>query len=253
VYLGLPDRLLAVYWYWAAAGLSLAVAAAVARFPRSAGAAVACVLAWQAAALLPLMRSALAASAERHAFFDALRAAPPAPLYGYLNPPASLHHWGVAGALVLHGHRGARLAAADQIPLPAADRFCLLDWDGRRLDIVDWQAARFARLPRGAAPAHWQQVTPWTLEPDGLRPIPQMKTLRLGRPTADAQLELELCGAPREGLRIFVDYTETEPVELQQAGCATLRPRTPPTRTGMVVVDLVPRNGTPRLGSLAFR
>jgi hypothetical protein len=130
LYLLLPGRMSEVYLCLPLTGAAVAIAALTACRPALAALAVLVWIPWQFALLRKNVAPVLAAAADRKAFVAAVREVPDAAVYVYGSVPASLHSWGVEGALRLFHKEIKSVRRMDEV-LPQGEKAITIDWDAK--------------------------------------------------------------------------------------------------------------------------
>lgn len=253
IYLILPGRLLEVYLYLAMTGAAVAIGALTSHQPRLA---LAVLLIWTGWQYLLIRRNAvgtLAAASERQAYVDSLRQAADSAIYIYDRIPASMHSWGVEGALHLFHHGVTLVHRLEDSGLPAADQMILLDWDGagRHLAAEPFTPATGTYIDAGGTVPGWQLRQGWHPPADGYRQIDSLATARLYRPEGVDEFEWDACGDGVE-LRTVVAGEELSRMNLH--GCGKGSSKLQPAAAGIVGVQFLtnPPDRTVKIGRLGF-
>jgi hypothetical protein len=243
IYLLLPGRLLEVYLYLPMVGVAIVVAVLAMHRPAAVVALVAVAwLTWNFALVRKQARFTLAEADDRRAFVMAVRAVSDSPVYFYDTIPASMHSWGVEGALRLY-HPGIEAVHRLEDSNPPTDKPAeLLNWDPqhRRLAAGAFHFAESAQVGTDEQTPPWQLVRGWLGVENGRRRIRGQASARLYRPPGAVEFTWEACAAQPASLRIFVDGEELPQIAFDRAGCVQRRAPVRPRANGIVGVDFLP-------------
>jgi hypothetical protein len=257
VYLLLPGRLIEIYLYLAMTGAAVAVAALAARRPAIALGLVAMWAGWQYLLISKNARITLAAADERRAYVSALRSVPDSRVYIYDAIPASMHSWGVDGALRLFHPGIETVHRLEDAGLPTSGEIQLLNWDGRRwrLTAEPFSTAAAASIAADPSTPAWQLVSGWGPAAAGYRQIEGRALARLYRPERAGELSWEACGAGPVKLRTFVAGEEIANVRFSGDQCMEERARLKAAPAGIVTLEFQPSEaGVPvRIGRIGIR
>ncbi len=240
VYLLLPGRLLEVYLYLAMAGAAVVIGALAARQPRVAALLVMGWVLWQFLMIRNHAKATLAAAVDRRAYFSAVAQVADAPIYIYDRIPASMHSWGVEGALRL-SHAGiAQVHRLEDAGLPTEGRMLLLDWDGeaRRLTSEAFDPAAATYIDAARATPAWQLA-------NALHPA------RLYRPPNAVAFEWEACA---DGVEVHVVIGGKEVAKKVVRGCMTDGVPLQENASGItgVVFRMEPAGSAVKIGRFGF-
>jgi hypothetical protein len=252
IYLALPGRLVEIYLCLPMVGVAIVVAVLAARNPAVATALVMAWLIWNYALVRRQARLTLADAAERRAFVTAVRQTSDSPAYLYDTIPASMHSWGVEGALRLFHPDIAAVHRLDDANPPTAGPIQLLTWDParRRLAAVPFSFAEAGSVRMGREPAPWQLGRGWLGAAAGGRQIQGQASARLYRPPGAVEFEWEACAPQPAELRAFVGGEELPKIVFDHSGCVERRAPVKPGAPGVLGVDFLP---SPQNSQMALR
>jgi hypothetical protein len=254
IYLLLPGRLFEIYLYLPMVGVSIVVAVLAARYPRVVAALALVWFTWNVALVRRQAHNTLDDARERRAYVMAVRQVADTPVYLYDRIPASMHSWGVDGALRLYHSGIVAVHRLEDSNPPAQDPAQLLNWDpgSRKLTAIPFSLADAARVRMDREAPAWQLGTGWSQVEDGRRGIKGRATARLYRPEGTVEFEWQACAAEPAELRTIVDGEEMPRITLDHPGCVKRHARVRPRAAGVVGVDFVPSAGAVAIGDFGF-
>ena len=259
IYLALPGRLLEIYLYLSMVGVAIVIGVLAARRPAIVAVLALVWLAWNIALVRRHARVTLAEADERRAFVMAVRQVADSPVYLYDTIPASMHSWGVEGALRLFHSNIAAVHRLDDTNPPTQGPIQLLTWNAAHRQIAatafSFAGASWLRMD-GESPG-WQLGKGWLAAGAGRRGIKGPATARLYRPPGAVEFEWQACLEPRAPgqteLRTFVAGQEMPKILLDRAGCVQRRAPVQDGPPGVVGIDFLPsETGQFSLGNFGF-
>jgi hypothetical protein len=198
--------------------------------------------------------STLAAAADRRAFADAVRQAPPASSYVYDTVPESLHSWGVEGAVRLYHGDAVKAHQLGETGLQPEPGLLLLSWEPRArhlsVEPLALEAAEYVAVDR-PVPA-WQFLAGWQPSVNGYRRIGKRATARLYRPANANDFEWDACASGPAEFRTFIEGEELPKMIFTGEKCLHMQGTLKPATQAVVALDFLVSEDVAKVGNFGF-
>jgi hypothetical protein len=256
IYILLPDRMFGVYLDFALTGAAMMIAAMTAERPTTALVLLLLLTAWQVKLVLGTAASTLQAAADRRAFVDAVRRVPDAPAYIYDGVPASMHSWGVEGALRIFHKDVQQVREIGTGGLMPSAGMWWIHWDAaaRRLDTAPFHPEEAVYVRHDQPAQAWQFRAGWQAPAGGYRRIGRRATVRLYRPAHTDDFEWQACSTVPAEVRTFIEGEELTKVRYADERCIHTRGTLKPAEAAVVTLDFLVSDppGEARMGDFGF-